>query len=72
MVTSNLSIDLKGDGILCTAIHPGWVKTDMGGPKALVTTEESIKGVMAIMEQLVGVEESGKFYHGVKGDVIGW
>ncbi|XP_060587073.1 C-signal-like [Ruditapes philippinarum] len=72
MITSNLSLDLKTDGILCTAIHPGWVKTEMGGPNALISTEESLKGIMSVLEKLQGEEGSGKFYHGVRGDLIGW
>ncbi|XP_045165172.2 C-factor-like [Mercenaria mercenaria] len=72
MITSNLSLDLKVDGILCTAIHPGWVKTEMGGESALITTEESVKGIMSVLEKLQGEEGSGKFYHGFKGELIGW
>ena len=40
MAMKNLSIDLEKDGILVMAMHPGWVKTDMGGPDAFITTEE--------------------------------
>lgn len=72
MITSNLALDLKADGILCTAIHPGWVKTDMGGPNALISTEESLKGIMAVLEKLRGEEESGKFYHAVRGTQLPW
>lgn len=32
--TKSMSIDLKGDKILCVSMHPGWVKTEMGGRKA--------------------------------------
>jgi NAD(P)-dependent dehydrogenase (short-subunit alcohol dehydrogenase family) len=72
MITSNLCLDLKTDGILCTAINPGWVQTDMGGPNALITTEESVKGIMSVLEKLKGEEDSGRFYHGVKGQTIPW
>ncbi|XP_045164533.2 C-factor-like [Mercenaria mercenaria] len=72
MITTNLCLNLKADGILCTAVHPGWVKTEMGGPNALIGTEESLKGMMSVLEKLQGEECSGKFYHGVRGDLIGW
>lgn len=72
MLTTNMALELKEDGILCTAVHPGWVKTEMGGPSALITTETSLQGMMSVLEKLQGDEGTGKFYHGVRGDFIGW
>lgn len=35
MVTRCMAAELQDKGILCVAIHPGWVKTDMGTEKVL-------------------------------------
>ncbi|KAL4228020.1 hypothetical protein ACF0H5_013458 [Mactra antiquata] len=71
MMTLNMSYDLKQDGILCASIAPGWVKTDMGGPNALVTTEESVQSYFTMLGTL-GEEHTGKFYHCVRNAPIPW
>ncbi len=48
----NLAIDLKGRGIAVGAYHPGWVRTDMGGPSATVEVEDSAKGLMQRFDAL--------------------
>ena len=70
MVTSNLALELKSDGIIATVVHPGWVKTEMGGPNAKISTEQSVKSMMNILSKLQG-EGTGKFYH-VEGHVMDW
>ena len=72
MVTSNFALEFKKDGVIATAVHPGWVRTDMGGPNALIGTEESAVGIMNILAKLEGEEGTGKFYHAIRGDTIGW
>jgi NAD(P)-dependent dehydrogenase (short-subunit alcohol dehydrogenase family) len=45
MLNYNLAIELKPEGIMALAVHPGWVQTEMGGEKAPVTIEESVAGL---------------------------
>jgi len=52
MGMKNLSIDLEKEGILVMAMHPGWVKTDMGGPDALITTEECASEMLNTLRKL--------------------
>ncbi|HUS52757.1 MAG TPA: SDR family oxidoreductase [Thermohalobaculum sp.] len=48
----NLATDLKPQGIAVGAYHPGWVRTDMGGPKAAIEVEDSAKGLMQRFDTL--------------------
>ncbi|MEO0452570.1 MAG: SDR family oxidoreductase [Verrucomicrobiota bacterium] len=60
MLTRTLAEELRPEGISVVAISPGWVQTEMGGPHAQITTEESAQ---ALYETTIGLslEESGKF-----------
>jgi NAD(P)-dependent dehydrogenase (short-subunit alcohol dehydrogenase family) len=70
MVVKNLSIDLRPIGITAVVLHPGWVKTDMGGPNALITTEQSVSGMRHVIAGLT-LADSGKFF-GCDGQLIPW
>lgn len=69
-VVKSMSIDLKPRGISCVLLHPGWVKTDMGGPYAEITTRESVSQLFHTLEN-VTLADSGSFYE-IDGSIIPW
>lgn len=70
MVVKSLAVDLAPRGIATALLHPGWVLTDMGGPNALISTEQSISGMRQVIARL-SLKDSGKFY-GYDGKEISW
>ena len=70
MAGRNLHIEMKEHNTIIVQIHPGWVRTDMGGMNAAISTEESTKGIINSIENLTP-NQSGTFFD-YKGDQIPW
>lgn len=66
----SLAIEVKDQGVVAAALHPGWVQTRMGGASAPLGVEESVSGMRRVIEDLTP-EQSGGFY-AYDGSVIPW
>ncbi len=70
MVIARVALDLKEKGIITLALHPGWVRTDMGGANADFSTEESAISLIKIMNN-ASIKDTGKFFD-IDGSIIPW
>ncbi|WP_281646216.1 SDR family oxidoreductase [Parendozoicomonas sp. Alg238-R29] len=69
-VGKSLSHDLADKGLSVVICHPGWVRTNMGGPDALIDTQTSVTGLRKVIENL-NAENSGQFFN-YDGSNIDW
>lgn len=66
----SLAIDLGREHIKVAILHPGWVRTDMGGPNGLIDAPASVSGMRRVIGGLT-MHQSGEFI-AYDGTVIPW
>jgi NAD(P)-dependent dehydrogenase (short-subunit alcohol dehydrogenase family) len=64
------SFALDHPDVIAALLHPGWVRTDMGGRSALLDPEQSITGLRRVIANL-SKADSGRFYN-YDGSPIPW
>ena len=70
MAMRGLAAIARERGVTVALLHPGWVKTDMGGPEAPLTPAASIAGMRTVIAGLT-LEQSGGFF-GHDGSPTPW
>lgn len=70
MLNKSLAVELGKQGFVCVALHPGWVKTRMGGAGAPVEPEDSVAGILEVIDGLTP-DDNGRFLD-YQGKTIPW
>lgn len=69
-VVSMMAVDLKKEDIIAVSFCPGHVKTDLGGPTAAVTVDESVGGMRSLIAGLT-MKDTGT-YTRYNGETVPW
>ncbi|MAG56942.1 MAG: SDR family oxidoreductase [Planctomycetes bacterium] len=70
MAHQNLTLDLGARGVTCVVVHPGWVRTDMVGPDATLSIDDSVSKLVPMISSFDRAAH-GRFFD-VSGEEIPW
>jgi len=66
----SLAEDFKSEEITCLLLHPGYVRTEMTGGNGHIETNESVEGLVKIMNEK-SLKDTGTFWH-TNGEKLPW
>jgi len=69
-VLKSASIELGSRGVVCMALHPGWVRTDMGGKGADLSVEQSVTSMRRVIAA-ANRSHNGRFLN-YNGEQLEW
>jgi NAD(P)-dependent dehydrogenase (short-subunit alcohol dehydrogenase family) len=55
-----MAVDFREQGLIAVLLNPGWVSTDLGGKTAPIRPEESVQGMIRVIDGLT-LASSGSF-----------
>jgi NAD(P)-dependent dehydrogenase (short-subunit alcohol dehydrogenase family) len=61
---------MKGENFTVLTVHPGWVRTDMGGANADIDVETSVRGIADVLDAQAGA--GGHQFLDYRGETIPW
>jgi NAD(P)-dependent dehydrogenase (short-subunit alcohol dehydrogenase family) len=70
MVAKLAHVDLSPSGVRVISLHPGWVRTDMGGPNAAVEVGDSVGGMRRVISDPQAYASGGFFDY--RGQPLAW
>ncbi len=70
MVAKLAHVDFAPQGVRVLALHPGWVRTDMGGPSADIDVTDSIAGLRRVIGEPLAYP--GGCFYDYQGQSIDW
>lgn len=62
MITRCLAGDFRKDGVIVISLHPGWIRTDMGGEQATLALDEAVPSILRMIDGLT-LADSGEFFN---------